>query len=371
MLRWFLIISLFAFWSVAFADNTSDAYLEFGSRSKIVGDSSFLGEGIAESIHPGFDSPVLLSTSGLPIDLLAAEGGGGGDGATPADDDAAIAAAMLNPLSYLWLLFAQNDLITYDGRAMDRIGESKQLQNSTLLMPVLSQQLTEDWKVIFRPVIPINSFKSLDNVNVSLTSTPPVVGAELSRETGLGDIVLWTAFSKQYTPPVIFGFGTTIMLDTASDDYLGTGKNSAGPMALLFKITDKWVNGVIAQHWWSFSGSDTLTVNTDLGPVTVDRSDVNLTDLQVVVRYRKSALTNIGMAPNWRYNWETNQLSLPIGIGFDTLIKLGGKLPTKIGAELYYYAVQDDGFGPKWQLRFLFVPVVPAPESSRRPWFGR
>jgi hypothetical protein len=160
------------------------------------------------------------------------------------------------------------------------------------------------------------------------------------------------------------------MLDTASDDFLGTGKNSAGPMVLSFNISEIWVKGFVLQHWWSFSGSDTITVDTDLGPVTAARPDVNLTDLQVVLRYRKSAKTNIGMAPNWCYNWETRQLSLPIGIGFDTMIKVG-KMPTKIGAEIYYYAVQEDRFGPQWQLRFLFVPVMASPEFSRRPLFGK
>jgi hypothetical protein len=93
-----------------------------------------------------------------------------------------------------------------------------------------------------------------------------------------------------------------------------------------------------------------------------------LTDFQVVIRRRISPVTNIGMAPNWRYNWETDQLSLPIGGGFDTLIKIG-KLPVKIGMEGYYYVEQDDNFGPKWQLRFLFIPVIPSPDWSRRPFF--
>lgn len=181
-----------------------------------------------------------------------------GDDVTDADaaaEAAAIAEAMLNPLSYLWLLFTQNDMKWYDGTAMDALGEGSQLMNTTLLMPVLSQQLTEDWKMIFRPVIPINSFKTIDNVNVSVTNPGGITGVELGRKTGLGDIVLWTAFSKQYTPPNIFGFGFTAMLNTASDDFLGTGKNSVGPMALAFKISDKWVNGIVAQHWWSVGGA--------------------------------------------------------------------------------------------------------------------
>jgi hypothetical protein len=74
------------------------------------------------------------------------------------------------------------------------------------------------------------------------------------------------------------------------------------------------------------------------------------------------------MAPNIRYNWVTEELSLPIGIGFDTLIKIG-RLPAKIGAELHYYVAQDDKFGPKWLLRILFVPVLPSPSWSRSPIF--
>ena len=318
---------------------------------------------------------VFDAQSGPLAGLLMAQAEESGEAVAAADaakaeaDAAAIAEAMLNPLSYLWMLFTQNDLTTYDGTAMDALGKGSQLQNTTLLMPVLSQQLTEEWKMIFRPVIPINSFKSIDNINVSTNSPGGITGVELGRETGLGDIVLWTAFSKQYTPPNIFGFGLTAMLDTASDDFLGTGKNSVGPMALAFKISEKWVNGLVLQHWWSVGGSDYLDVQTDLGPVRVERPDVNLTDMQVVVRYRKNALTNIGAAPNWRYNWETDQWSIPLGIGFDTMTKIG-RLPAKIGLEGYYYVKQDDVFGPEWQLRFMFVPVIPAPASSRKPWFG-
>jgi hypothetical protein len=304
------------------------------------------------------------------VDAQADVGGGTDATAKPAKtEDELIAEAMLNPLSYLWLMFVQNDTISYDGDLLDKLGEDPVTQNTTLIMPVLSQQLTENWKMIFRPVIPINSFETVDNFDINTGAPGFPVGVDLDRETGLGDIVLWTAFSNSYKAPNIYGFGLTAMLDTATDEKLGTGKNSAGPMALAFNINEKWVRGVVAQHWWSFSGDDEIKWDTDLGPIVAERPDVNLTDVQVVLRYRYSSLTNIGMAPNWRYNWETDQLSLPLGIGFDTLIKVG-KLPTKVGVEVYYYVEQDDDFGPEWQVRFLFVPVLPSPGFSREPWFG-
>ena len=284
------------------------------------------------------------------------------------DEDAKIAEALANPLSYLWLAFIQNDTIWPDGDILDALGEDGNPQNTLLVEPVLSIQLTESWKTIFRPVIPIVSFHTPANVNFSTTTPGLVTGVDTQRSSGLGDIVLWTAFTNQYKPPFVWGFGPTFMFPTATDDLLGSGKWSMGPMLMGVYISDKWIVGAVGQHWSSFAGDDRVTIQTNLGPASVKRPDVNLTDIQPIIRYRLSQLTNIGMAPNWRYNWETDELDLPIGIGFDTLVKIG-PLPVKVGVEAYYHVVRDDNFGPEWQLRFLFVPVLPAPEWAREPLF--
>lgn len=320
-----------------------------------------------ESLQPDFNLPLSLSIA------QASDTGSDASGEEKSPEEQAemaqIAEALANPLSYLWMAFAQLDSIQYEGDALDAIGEDDVVNHTLLLQPVMSFQLTNDWKMVFRPVIPINSFETIDNVNLSTGAVEEPFGVDLDRETGIGDIVLWTAFSKQYKPPNIFGFGVTTMLDTASEDQLGSGQNSIGPMALAFRITDKWILGVVAQHWESVSGSDKLTVDTSSGPVKVDRADVSLTDIQPVVRYRLNQLTNIGLAPNWRYNHETDQASIPIGIGFDTLVKWG-KLPIKVGLEYYKYIESDDDFGGDQQIRLLFVPVLPAPEWSRDPIFN-
>lgn len=296
--------------------------------------------------------------SELPEDLAAA-----------AAEQAAIAEALNNPLSSLWIMFSQNDTTWYKGDVVDGLGKSDLVMNTTMLQPVMSFQLTENWKAIFRPTITINSFDTVDNLDVTTgTTAPDFTGTEFDRETGLGDTILWTALSNNYKPPFVFGFGPTVMLPTASDDNLGTGKYSAGPMLLAVNITDNWVIGGIAQHWWSFAGDDTRKIDTSFGKVKVDRADVNLTDFQYIIRYRYSALTNIGVAPNVQYNWETDELSLPIGIGFDTMGKLG-KLPFKYGFEVHYYTVQDDDFGPEWRLRLFFTPVLPAPNWAKKALF--
>ena len=315
-------------------------------------------------------SPSLLFPAQAELTTVGLMGAGSSSNtsASEAEEQAKLAEAMANPLSYLWMIFIQNDTSWWDGDILGRLNKGRRRQNTTLIMPVLSFQLTEEWKTIFRPVIPINSFNTLGNLNVSAGSPSGVTGVDFESETGLGDMVLWTAFSNKYEPPYVFGFGSTMMLDTASDEQLGTGKWSAGPMGMAMYIGEKWIIGGIAQHWWSFAGDNSMKINTSLGPLEVDRPDVNLTDLQYIIRYRLTPTTNIGAAPNIRYNWETDQLDLPIGIGGDTLIKIG-QVPVKIGAEIHHYVERNENFGPEWMLRIFFVPIIPAPEWSRKPLF--
>ena len=270
-----------------------------------------------------------------------------------------IGELMTNPFSYLWFGMIQNDTYWWDGDLLDGTGEDAKVMNTTVIQPVIATQLTDNWKAIFRPVIPINSFDTISGFDIiedeaegSLTST------DWDRETGLGDILLWTAFTNNYKPPFVWGFGPTIMMDTASDDTLGTGKWSAGPMALATYVTDKWIIGGVAQHWWSFAGDS-------------DRDDVSLTDFQPIIRYRLSAQTNIGMAPNVQYNWTADsgeKLRLPLGGGISTVVMMG-RLPVAIGVEYYYMVESPDTFGPEHQIRFVFTPVLPSPEWSRKAMF--
>ncbi|MEX1352081.1 MAG: hypothetical protein AB1Z31_30655, partial [Desulfobacterales bacterium] len=130
-----------------------------------------------------------------------------------------IAEAINNPLSYLYLLWVQNDTMWWSGDLLDKLDEDDKVMNTTLIQPIMPVQLTENWKAIFRPIIPINSFDTISGFDIIEDEQEgPILDTNFDRETGLGDIVLWTAFSNQYKPPNVFGFGPTVMMDTASDD---------------------------------------------------------------------------------------------------------------------------------------------------------
>ena len=355
----YLIIALMVMLPISVAaDESPDAYtlswLEYRSN------------------HPElfkFDSPFDSQKADKPIpgkwdlyaqtdDSSAAKTGSGEDEGQPEMDMAAMAEAINNPLGELWLLFTQNDTSWWKGD----ITNDEKIQNAFVFQPVLSMQMTQNWRLLFRPTFPVLSFETVTGVDFPSPEDerPSPPSANFDRKTGLGDIVLWTALSNKYKPPNVFGFGPTVMMDTATSDELGTGKWSAGPMVVAMHLGEKWIAGGIAQHWWDFAGDD-------------DRADVNLTDLQYIIKYRVTPETNIGISPNIRVNWDAddsdNKWTVPIGIGFDTFTKIG-PVPMKWGVEVHGYPVTPDIFGPQWQIRLFFVPVVPAPKWSKKPLFG-
>ena len=161
--------------------------------------------------------------------------------------------------------------------------------------------------MIFRPLIPIQSFETLRRVNILLD--------EPNRKHGCRVILnarrAWAILSSG----VPFRMPTTHLscmdlvppswLPTATNKNLGTEKWSAGPMGLGVYIGEKWIVGGVGQHWWSYAGDN-------------DRQSVNLTDFQYIIRYRLGPQTTIGMAPNIQMNWDADsgeKLRLPVGFG--------------------------------------------------------
>ena len=282
-----------------------------------------------------------------------------------------IAEMVNNPLSYLWMLATQNDTIFMDG---DIDGADEMTVNRFTVMPVMPMQLTDNYKLVFRPWFPIYSSKlpwgQKDNLEIVPTTNgdPAIKITDTDWKSGMGDIGFWAAIASNEAskPPFVYGFGVTAMFDTAVNGKFGTGRNCAGPMALAFYVGEKWIFGGLIQHWWDYSG--------DGNPITIREETinphVNLTDLQYVLRYRLTPETNIGMGPNMQYNWETDDFILPVGGGMDTMINIG-PLPVKVGAEFYYYVARgsNDAFHNDWHARIFFVPILPSPKWSRKPLF--
>ena len=271
-----------------------------------------------------------------------------------------IAEMINNPLGSLWLLNVQSTTTWFSGALVDRAEPLGRGQNSTLIQPVLSMQLTPDIRWLSRPIIPINSFE-LPSSYTRLTDQhePGTRTVTFDRTTGLGDIqwINYFATTEGVKPPDIFGIGVGLLMNTATSELLGAGKWAAGPAAVAVHLGEKWMYGVVAQHYWSFAGDD-------------HRNDINLTSLQPILRYAFNQESGIGVMPNWNYNWETRRWTqLFVGVGFDAMINLG-PVPTQVGIEFHYNLARNDLLNPQWQVRLVFTPVVPAPAWAGRALFG-
>lgn len=263
-------------------------------------------------------------------------------GAGELEDLGEIAREADNPVGQLWLLVFQYDFQI----AKDSQGD-RRYWSSLTFQPVAPLRLTDSWRVITRPIFSLNS-----------VTHPNRTGAPWERETCLGDTTLLMAFTTSpENAEWLWGVGPTWQAPTAADDVLGAGKWSAGPAALLFYIGPKWILGAIWQNWFSFAGDS-------------DRRPVSLTDFQYVIRYRPTALTEIGMTPNIAVDWtEADGWSVPVGLGGEILF-LAGKIPVRVGIEVQYYLTQPDEFGNQWNIRLIVTPVIPAPAWAERPLLG-
>jgi hypothetical protein len=178
------------------------------------------------------------------------------------------------------------------------------------------------------------------------------------RTTGLGDIAYIGLVGPKHLPKVGAGklflaAGPTLILPSASEDILGQGKWQGGPALAAGLLTEHWRLGVFPQQWWSFGGEGY-------------RRSVSQMNLQYFVYYAPTPKWEIGMSPNVFVNWNApsgNQVTFPVGLGVHHLFNIG-KLPVSIGIEAGYSVIHPrDLPGSRWDIRFTFMSLLPAPWS--------
>jgi hypothetical protein len=306
----------------------SDRLAKLNPETKPLG---FVRRTRAEDVPDTLNKPLLLAQESGGTDSAAA-GDAGGEQSL-----ADLSKKLNNPVSDLWMLFFQHDSTLWNGD----ISSGDVPMHNFKFQPVMALPFNDDYRLIIRPVISINSFDT-----PSLTMT----GVDFDRETGIGDTVLLAMLSpKKLDMPWVVGAGLTSLIPTGGSD-LGAENWAIGPAATVFYIGNTWTFGTVAQQWWSIDGES-------------DRQDVNLMDVQLVMRYRLNATTQIGLTPNLQFDWSADtddRYKIPIGFGFDKMSKIG-KFPVRWGAEIQYYLETPDTFGPEWGARIFFIPVIPNP----------
>jgi hypothetical protein len=275
-----------------------------------------------------------------------------------------ISAKINNPLSDLWMIWTQYDHMIFNG---DLSGSDRTI-DVAYFEPVISIPVGDKWNLVNRPVF---TYISAEVPNINL---PPNIGSsaggsyggayenvdkaalqnvDWNTKKGWGDLILLSMLSPKELPDLgngklAWGTGVTTMFPTASRDYFGSEKYSAGPAALAIYMGPKWKIGALGQQWWSVAGDK-------------DREDVNRMNIQYFWFYSLPNLWQIGAAPNITANWQAdsdNRWTVPLGIGINKTVMIG-KLPVRFVLEYHKTVIQPDAFGKDWGVRFVVIPVIP------------
>ena len=208
------------------------------------------------------------------------------------------------------------------------------------IQPVIPVTVGE-WNLINRVIMPLIDTPGMVTGTPEIPTPIPGDGA-----TGLGDINYSVFISPAEPGKVIWGIGPSLMMDTATDDQLGSGKWSTGPTAVILVQPKPWTLGLLGRQLWSFSGDS-------------DRGDVSQLLLEPFINFNLEAgwylISDMVITANWEAD-SSNQWTVPLGGGFGKMFEIGSqKMNTKI--EAYYNVERPDGapdWSLSWTLQFLF-----------------
>jgi hypothetical protein len=167
-------------------------------------------------------------------------------------------------------------------------------------------------------------------------------------DNGVGDTLL-SAYWVPTKGNLILGCGGAMMVPTASEDYYGTDKWSAGPtLVIAQKVPGKYTVGGLLTHVWSFAGDG-------------DREDVCLSTIQPAFTYFLNKKgTSATMGSETTYNWEADKdkWQIPITLAVSQILPPIGKEFIGIGVGASYYAEKADT-AQDWDVRAVISVVFP------------
>ena len=203
--------------------------------------------------------------------------------------------------------------------------------------PVIPINLTKDWNLITRTIIPI--------INQPPLFPEPSKFSE--HAFGLGDINPTLFLSPRKPEKFFWGFGPTFTIPTATDSKLGNGEFTMGPAGVVVVMHGPWVLGALANQQVSVTGWGDRNVSQFL--------------LQPFVNYNLGDGWYLKSNPIITANWKNDsghKWTVPVGGGVGKLFKLG-KLPINTSVDAFYNAEKVNKDAPDWQLQFQVQFLLP------------
>jgi hypothetical protein len=197
------------------------------------------------------------------------------------------------------------------------------------LQPAIPFSLSENWNLVTR-----------SSLSLLLSEQP-------NRKLGLSDLELQTFLTPALAEKWIWGLGPDLMAPTATQHIFGTGKWSAGPAVGLVYVNGPWVNGILANHDWSFAGES-------------DRADVSQSTFEPVLSYNFDSGWYVDFDSTMTADWKApsdKRWTVPVGLDAGKTFLIGKKsLSLQFGT--YYNVERAEGVG-EWLVRFQASLVLP------------
>lgn len=250
-------------------------------------------------------------------------------------DTAALAAAAQNPVADMISVPFQNN--SYFG-----IGPNRQTANVLNIQPVIPFTVG-NWNIITRTILPIVYLPA--PIDGGIPGLPQNIPS--GSTNGLGDIN-FTAFLSPASPrKLIWGIGPSLGLNTATSDFTGTGKWTAGPSLVLLMQPKPWTVGLLVRNLWSFAGQS-------------NRESVNSFMTQFFVNYNLPGGWYLTSSPVITANWQApsgERWTVPLGGGIGKILRIG-RLPVNLQVQGFGNVVAPEN-APDWSLRFQAQLLFP------------
>jgi hypothetical protein len=222
-----------------------------------------------------------------------------------------IAQQLVNPVSSVMSFPFVNNLDFRLGAKQDGFRYTMNFQ------PLLPFKLNDHWSLISRTIAPF-------------VQQSDVVGS--SSQTGLGDFLQSFFLSPRKTKPFMWGAGPALLIPTATNTFLGTGKLSVGPTLVILHDQGGWTYGVLTNHVWSIAGDHA-------------RADVSSTFLQPFLAYTTRSGWTFNANSDSTKNWSTGKWGVPVNIFLTKLVHVAGQ-PINMGGGARCWATAPPG-GPQ------------------------
>jgi hypothetical protein len=158
------------------------------------------------------------------------------------------------------------------------------------------------------------------------------------KRTGLGDIQPSFFLTPSRGGAWSWGIGPALLLPTATNKVLGTGKWSVGPTAAVLYSEGPWFDGVLVAHLWSFAGPHRLAVNQ--------------TSIEPLVSYNFESGWSLQFDPTIVRDWTADSRdawTLPVGLDIGKTLQTGNRsISFQIGAYDFARHPMESG---RWLLR--------------------